>query len=215
MNNTIPKAFFAYPSSGQTLKEAIQFAVPKLNASGQVNIKIWEECTKGGNLIINTICQAIDGSELFFADLTGLNPNVMFELGYAIARDKRVWLIIDDTYKETKKMFEQLRVLTTILYVPCCNSDDIITGFYKDKPYATIENTIFQTEIKRNLKPSSFPSILHLKGEYQDQAAVLVSRLLKKKFDESITIDDPRESTVQRLSWYGDNVLILVELFAI
>ena len=56
MNNTIPKAFFAYPSSGQTLKEAIQIAVPKLNRSGQVNIKIWEECTIGGNLIINTIC---------------------------------------------------------------------------------------------------------------------------------------------------------------
>ena len=97
MNNTIPKAFFAYPSSGQTLKEAIQIAVPKLNRSGQVNIKIWEECTIGGNLIINTICQAIDESKLFFADLTGLNPNVMFELGYAVARDKRIWLIFDDT----------------------------------------------------------------------------------------------------------------------
>ena len=206
MKNTIPKAFFAYPSSGQTLKEAIQFAVPKLNAGGQVNIKTWEECTEGGNLIINTICQAIDGSKLFFADLTGLNPNVMFELGYAIAKDKRVWLIFDDTYKEAKKMFEQLRVLTTIVYVSCCNSDDIITGFYKDKPFATIENTIFQTEIKRNLKPSSFPHILHLKREYQDQAAVVVSRLLQKKFAKSITIDDPRESTVQSLAWYGSNV---------
>ncbi len=206
MNTPIPRAFFAYPSSGQTLKEAIQFAVPKLNAGGQVYIKTWEEYTEGGSLIINTICQAIDGSKLFFADLTGLNPNVMFELGYAIARDKRVWLIFDDTYEEAKKMFEQLRVLTTTLYVSCCNSEDIIEGFYKHNPLPTIEKTIFQTEIKRNLKPSSFPNILQMKSEHQDEAAVAVSGLLQKKFAKNIIIDDPRESTVQSLTWYGSNI---------
>lgn len=206
MANTIPKAFFAYPSSEKTLKEAIQDAVPILNKSGLVNIKLWEDCSPSGNFIIKTIRQAIDESELFFADLTGLNHNVMFELGYAIAHDKRIWLIFDDTHRDAKKMFNQLRILTTVGYVRCCNSDDIIKGFYKEKPFESIENTIFRNEIERNLEERGSARIFHLKREHEDQAAVRVSNLLQKTFAKRITIDDPRESTVQSLTWYGSNV---------
>ena len=39
MANTIPKAFFAYPSRPPTLQEAIHVAVPELNKKGQVKIK--------------------------------------------------------------------------------------------------------------------------------------------------------------------------------
>lgn len=45
-----------------------------------------------------------------------------------------------------------------------------------------------------------------MKREHEDQAAVRVSNLLQKKFAKRITIDDPRESTVQSLAWYGSNV---------
>ena len=113
MANTTPKAFFAYPSRPPTLKEAIHVAVPELNKKEYVKIKTWEECNIGGKFVINTICNAINEAELFFADLTGLNANVMFELGYAVARDKRIWLVFDETYTEEKKMFDQLKVLTT------------------------------------------------------------------------------------------------------
>ena len=106
MANTIPEAFFAYPTRVPTLKEAIKVAIPELNKKGQVKIKTWEECNIGGKFVINTICNAINEAELFFADLTGLNPNVMFELGYAVARDKRIWLIFDETYTDGKNMFD-------------------------------------------------------------------------------------------------------------
>ena len=56
MANTIPKAFFAYPSGGDTLKEAIRDAVPKLNKSGLVNIKsLGGMQYPSGNFIIKTI----------------------------------------------------------------------------------------------------------------------------------------------------------------
>ena len=159
MSDTIPKAFFAYSSSHPTLRESIQEAVRELNAGKQINIKTWEKCSIGGKFVINAICDAIDEAELFFADLTGLNANVMFELGYAIARDKRIWLIFDETYTEGKKMFNQLKVLTTVGYSPCCNSDDIVSGFYNDKPFADLENTIFRTAIEPNIKPGGYHKI--------------------------------------------------------
>ena len=206
MENIIPNAFFAYPSSSPTLKESIQEAVHRLNAQGHINIKTWEDCSIGGNFIVDTICREIDEADLFLADLTGLNANVMFELGYAIARKKRVWLIFDETYIEGKNMFNQLKVLTTVGYVSCCNSDDIVSKFYKDSPAEDLENTIFHTAIEPGLKPGGYHSILYLKSQHENEAAVRVSNFLQKRLSKKIIFDDPRESTVRTLTWYGSRV---------
>ena len=203
MANTIPQAFFAYPSRTPTLKEAIHGAVPELNEKGQVNIRTWEQCNIGGKFVIDTICNAIDEAELFLADLTGLNANVMFELGYAIACGKRIWLILDDTYTKEKDMFEQLKILTTVGYVSCCNSQNIVSGFYKDKPFADIENTIFRAPIEPNLKPYS---ILYLKSQHENQAALYMSNLLQERCPEKIIVDAPNKPAVQSLADYGNLV---------
>ncbi len=203
MVNTIPKAFFAYPSRAPTLKEAIDVAVPELNKKGQVKIKTWEQCNIGGKFVIETICDAIDEAQLFFADLTGLNANVMFELGYAIVRGKRIWLILDDTYTEAKNMFEQVKILTTVGYVSCCNSQNIVSGFNKDKPFADIESKIFRAPIEPNLKPYS---ILYLKSQHENQAALCISNLLQERFPEKIIVDAPNKPAVQSLADYGDLV---------
>jgi hypothetical protein len=52
----------------------------------------------------------------------------MFEIGYAIAANKRIWLIRDETYYDAKKEFEQLRLSTTIGYSPHVNSEQICVG---------------------------------------------------------------------------------------
>lgn len=206
MPDTIPKAFFAYPSSPPTLREPIQDAVRELNAAKRVKITTWEECSIGGKLLINAICDIIDEAELFLADLTGLNANVMFELGYAIARDKRVWLIFDESYTTGKKMFNQLKVLTTVGYFPCCNSDNIISGFYNHRPFADLDNTIYRTAIEPNLKPGGDLKIFYLKSQHENQASMRVSNLLQKKLPSKIILDDPRETPFQTLTWYGTRV---------
>ena len=206
MTNTTPKAFFAYPSSQPTLREPIQAAVQELNSAKQVYIKTWEECNIGGQFVIDTICTAINEAPLFFADLTGLNANVMFELGYAIARNKRIWLIFDESYTEGRKMFDQFKVLTTVVYLPCCNSSDIVSGFYANSPVRDIDNTIYRTAIEPNLRPGGYQSIFYLKSQHENQAAMRMSRFLQERLPNKIIVDDPRESTVQTLAWYGSRV---------
>ena len=127
----------------------------------------------------------------------------MFELGYAIACGKRIWLILDDTYTKEKDMFEQLKILTTVGYVSCCNSQNIVSGFYKDKPFADIENTIFRAPIEPNLKPYS---ILYLKSQHENQAALHMSNLLQERFPEKIIVDAPNKPAVQSLADYGNLV---------
>jgi hypothetical protein len=72
----------------------------------------------------------------------------MFELGYAISQNKRIWLLLDTLIVESTKRFEQLRILTTVGYARYCNSRDIEASFYTDKPYSDLDNTIFNTAIR-------------------------------------------------------------------
>lgn len=147
-----------------------------------------------------------DFSQLFCADLTHFNPNVLFELGYAIARKKRIWLILDSSLEESRKIFEQMRILTTVGYISYCNSIDIIQGFYKDQPYSDLSNSIYEMSIVPALGTPERETLLYLKARHNTEAAVRMSNNVDK-FKIPLTIDDPRESSVQPLSWYVRKIL--------
>ena len=204
MNTNILHGFFAYPSEPPVISEYVHAAVKQINKTNYVHIKLWEECRVGGKLVIQEICKEIDKVAIFCADLTGLNTNVMFELGYAIAKDKRIWVSIDKSFSQTKKEFDQLKILTTVGYADCSNSIQIYESFLKDAPYSDIENTILRTAT-RSYNPSS-SSLLFLKSRHDNEASIQVTSLLEN-CSLPLIIDDPRESAVQPLAWYVNKVL--------
>ncbi len=124
---SIPRGFFAYASAPPSIPEIVRAAVASINKNQAARITPWESLQVGGKYIISEICSAIDDSAFFCADITTINANVLFELGFAIARNKRIWLIRDDSYTDSKKEFDQLRMLTTVGYSPYVNVDQIIT----------------------------------------------------------------------------------------
>jgi nucleoside 2-deoxyribosyltransferase len=95
MTHRLPTAFFAYPSQPAALPETVRAAVEQINGSKQTYVRTWEEAKISGKPIIHEICKAIEEVDLLIADLTGLNANVLFEVGYAIAKNKRTWSILD------------------------------------------------------------------------------------------------------------------------
>lgn len=196
--------FFAYPCE-PAISEAIQEALHQVNRSKQVFIKTWEQCRTGGKVIVDELCSQIDLASLFCADLTGMNANVMFELGYAIGKDKRVWLILDTSRIDSKKQFDQLRVLTTIGYANYCNSADIKDALFREQPYSDLGTTIFRQVIQPQLAPASRHAILHLKSRHDNEASIKIGRTLDKSGIPCVE-DDPRESSLQSLSWYGGQV---------
>jgi hypothetical protein len=198
-------AFIAYPSNPPTISEIICATTERLNKSGLVQIKTWEECRVGGKVIVHEICREIKDAQLFIADLTHLNANVMFELGYAISMNKRIWLLLDTSIVETSKRFDQLRILTTVGYSKYCSSRDVEAAFYRDEPYSDLENTIFNTAIKPNLKGTSKTTLLYLKNKHNTEASIRVT----KRIGETkipVIVDDPGESAVQPLTWYGAQI---------
>ena len=204
-NHTMVNAFYAYPTKPSSVGESILAAIDTINNAGEVNISPWSKLSVNGKLVVNEICRAIDQADLFCADLTGINSNVMFELGYAIAKNKRVWLTLQSGYSQSRAQCDSLRMLTTVGYASYENSRDIVNKFYTDSPHTGLTDTIYDRSIRPNTCASQGTSVLYLKSKYQNEAAVRID----SRCDESqveFVVDDPRESPIRSLTWYGVQV---------
>ncbi|MDR4469875.1 MAG: nucleoside 2-deoxyribosyltransferase [Nitrospira sp.] len=199
-----PTGFFAYPSKPPHIPETINTAVTRINRTGVVSLKTWEDCKVNGTLIIDEICKAIDGAAIFCADLTTINPNVMFELGYAIASNKRVWIILDTTFANSQHTFNQLRILTSVGFAKYCNAEDIERSFHTACPYQDLDNTIFNQTLKTNLVAET-GGVLYLKARHEIEASKRISKRVENG-SLPVIVDDPREISVQPLSWYASQV---------
>jgi hypothetical protein len=200
-----PKAFFAYASEPLAHTEAIQEAAELISKSQVATIETWEDLRISGKNIIKEICQSIDSSQIFCADLTTLNPNVMFELGYAVGRNKRIWLIFDTSFTQQKNEFEQLRLLTTTGYAHYRSSQDIVSAFYRDQPYADLDRTLFREVVEPVLSTVDEQLVLHLKARHDTNASIRISKDLQASGIPVIT-DDPKETSVQPIPWYGQKI---------
>jgi hypothetical protein len=200
--------FFAYPSTPVCCGDAIRQAVGVLNGYGIVSIQTWEQCRIGGKLVIDEICGAINDAQLFCADVTEMNANVMFELGYAIARKKRIWLILDPTIVESKSQFDQLRILTTVGYSRYSNSSEIVNRFTQDRPDSDLQNTLYAQAIERSLPLTAPIKVLYLKSLHETEASIQVTNSIANldRIGVPVIVDDPKESTAQSLTWYGTQV---------
>ncbi len=203
----IPSGFFAYASAPPSIPATIKTAIASINKTQNATLISWESLENGGKYIVPEICDAIDDCDFFCADITTINPNVMFELGFAIARDKRIWLVRDNSYLDSKAEFEQLRLLTTVGYKTYTNAEQIVKGFFADKPHQTLEQTIFRQSIEPLLPPSTKSEpLLYLKSLYDTEASVRVSRVADRLNPKPV-LDDPQESSVQPLYWYGQKTI--------
>src|ERR1035437_3212236 len=206
LSNLLPNGFFAYPSTPPGIPATIAAAIAGINATQRASIKSWEEMRVSGKVIIGEICEAIDDADFLCADITGINPNVMFEIGYAIATDKRIWLIRDESYTDAKKEFDQVRLLTTTGYTPYTNSRDIIKGFFKERPHETLEETIWRLSVEPVLAATtSEKQILYLKERHETEASIRASRALEDS-KIPLTIDEPREMTAHPAYWYAQQL---------
>jgi hypothetical protein len=132
----------------------------------------------------------------------------MFELGYAIARKKRTWIVLDTTLSASRREYEQLQLLTTVGYASYRNSEDIVREFLSERPYEDVGASIFATSIEPNLSPAGKPALFYLKSRHNIEA----SRMLDAHIDRleraglPCVVDDPSESRVQALSWYAQKI---------
>lgn len=202
----VKNGFFAYGSSPSHSGEFIEQAVKKINFSGHlVHIETWKQLKISGNLLVSDILKKISDSDFFCADLTGMNDNVLFEIGFAIGKRKPIWLIQDTSIITSYNRYKELNFLSTIGYVPYTSSDDIHTRFIGDKAYEK-NNDLIESIFSTVERKSTDKVLLYLKSQHStDYNKFILNKLDDYNF--TYLVDDPEEVKVQPLSWYLEHLL--------
>jgi hypothetical protein len=88
------QAFVAYPARDAALADGIMDAVRRANAKPlPISYEPWPFNDIAGNPLVSPILEKIEDAPFMVADITYLNLNVVYEIGFAIGRNKRAFLI--------------------------------------------------------------------------------------------------------------------------
>ncbi|MBK9745834.1 MAG: hypothetical protein IPO91_03555 [Chloroflexi bacterium] len=202
-------AFYAYSSHNIATSFTVQNAIEAINSSTrEITVIDWATMDNSGKFIIPEICNQIDDADLFLCDLTDLNQNVLFELGYAVATRKRVWVTRQENKQWRDLFYLELGLLDTLGYVPYSNYRDIIDRFLQDMPHHDLDLNIYNQKIEPVKQRIKEPKLLFLKSPASTPSASSLNRLLmKSKFRDVLATDDPLETSVRSFEWYIENLL--------
>ena len=117
--------FVVYPSSVYQAGQAITEAVSTYNNSRQGQLKTWEENDISGRPLTAPIFTRIEAANLLIADVTRVNFNVTFEIGYAIANGVRVFLIRNKEFESHEEIFRKIGIFDTFGYETYANADEL------------------------------------------------------------------------------------------
>lgn len=132
------KGFFAYPANPSQIARTIGFAHQEIAVRNvQVEVQTWEELDIVGHFISTEVLNGINSSDFFIADISELNFNVTYEIGYAIGKSKRLLLVRDRSYKPVGANIAETGIFDTIGYGEYQNAvelTDLIIGAVKTSP---------------------------------------------------------------------------------
>lgn len=109
---SLPSIFLAYPSERHMADRMTRLAEELREGGAQVTT--WQDITNPG-FLFDPIASAIEAADLVLAEATDGNPNVLFELGYAIARGKAT-LHLQDENADRPRRLPPLDVVRCIRY---------------------------------------------------------------------------------------------------
>ena len=182
------RGLFLYASTPPQIAATITTAAAALTARTGERWLTWLDLDIGGRLIFCEICKAIRGAGTVFADVTTLNFNLMFEIGFCLGLGATVRPIRDTNYALDKRAFDELGVLDTLGYDDFINSDTLVRaalGAHADTPVNIPAFAYRQTPL------------YVLRGPVETEGAVRLFSALKKsplRFRAHDPIETPRLS---------------------
>jgi hypothetical protein len=201
--------FFLYPSKPSQISATIEAAVAKASASRRPAWTTWRDLPTPGQLIFCEICKGTRYSSTVVADVTTLNFNVLFEIGFAIGLGVPVIPIRDTTYVVDKRQFEDLGVLATLGYIDFTNAEDLVTGVERRLPGTPLPSV-------QERQYSETP-LYALKGPINTEGTVQLMATLKKsalRFRMHDPIETPRLSLSEARRQVAGSVGLVAHLLS-
>jgi len=162
--------FYAYASSPVEIGQTIEHAVNTANSE----INTWKALDILGHFISEKVLEGIDSCSFLVADISVLNFNVTYEIGYAIGKGKRVLLTKNKSIQEGNPSIREVGIFDTLGYKEYQNSLEL-SGFLNSAV---------------PIDPLSLPSKINIKSPVYllegmhrtDWATRIVSRIKKARF---------------------------------
>ena len=208
------RVFYAYPSSPPSVGETISSALSRLSDDGEIKrnsirFRKWTDNPASGSKLIGTILNQIERSQIFSCDLTYPNPNVSFELGYAIAKFKRIFATLNPSIADADKDYKRIYFSSLNMgYTPYENHESLAEGFLFERPWQSLDQTLLDRRYQKQAPRPENPTVMYLKPPLNTDSVIATTEELGKSiFGESIIIDDPNEYSSQMLDWYAEKLL--------
>jgi hypothetical protein len=122
-------ALFIFPNRPEAIADTIEDTVVELSrVVGKSRWITWKNLDIPGQIIFCEICKAIRFTKLVVADVTTLNFNLLFEIGFALGLGMPVLPIRDTSNIRDAKDFEELGILDTFGYFDYHNVAELRDG---------------------------------------------------------------------------------------
>lgn len=176
MNETKPSAFVAYTGRDSKLSKIIFNGISKANSvdACPTRYEPWEYNDISGTPLLSPILEGIDTSPFVVADITYLNPNVVYEIGFAIGRKKKVLLIRNSDYEGDRHLAKAVGIFDTIGYSSYRTEDDL-----RNKLTSHVSNHALQFDATVNNKA---PVYLMPNNGKSEASTHLIARVKKARY---------------------------------
>lgn len=118
--------FFAYASNPVEVGQTIERAADNSNKiADRLTISTWKALDVVGHFISDEVVTAIDATDFLIADISELNFNVTYEIGYAIGKSKRVLLVKNKSIQPQGLKISDVGIFDTLGYREYQNSSEL------------------------------------------------------------------------------------------
>ena len=168
-------SFQTRPSTIEAAKSKLQLLHP------EKKWKSWRDLKPTGQLVFCEICRSMRRADVLIADVTTLNFNVLFEIGFAIGLEIPVIPIRDSSFLTSKRDFDELGLLDTLGYVDFKNSDELCAEI--SSRISHVRPLAHNVQINTNLPTYVLKSYMPTEGAIRMNSALSKVNLKSRYYD--------------------------------
>ena len=202
------QGFFAYPKEPEQLAQVIRCAIEKSNKSTNCHFRSWEENDIAGKPLTAPIFEGLKTSDVLVADITTLNFNVTFEIGYAIGIGRRIFLTKSAEYNSDNDAINRIGIFDTLGYEKYVNSDELAKLMLSIPDIHPID-----TKVQSNL---STPVYLLRTPFHTDIMTKIISRIKKARlfYRSFVPSEEIRLSAIAAINHVASSYGVVIPLLS-
>jgi hypothetical protein len=155
-------------------------AAAELNRTG-VRGQTWQELHPGGRVLIDVITAAIDGCDAVVAEISTMNRNVLFEAGYALARNKGLLFAIDESLESARRLWDGVQLFSTVGRLDYHGNGHDLAGLVSSSLASAATSEALLAGILADSKPQQMNAVFAPTVPVRFQAADMLDKELSNR----------------------------------